>query len=139
MATKKKAAKPAKKTATVKKIVPAKKAATKPVQSSGSSKSAKKAPVTKSIAKPVAKKVAPSSSVVRQKNPYLCHLKNPLYPIYPNPLLLRSPRRSQPLLVKTSQQLFQVTANCFRNSIQARLPRLLPLNRSLRPLLHLHR
>ena len=62
MATKKKATKPAKKTATVKKIVPAKKTASKPAQSSGSSKSAKKAPVTKSIAKPVAKKVAPAAS-----------------------------------------------------------------------------
>jgi RNA polymerase-binding transcription factor DksA len=58
MATKKKAAKPAKKTATVKKIVPAKKSAAKPAQSSGSGKAVKKAPVTKSIAKPVAKKVA---------------------------------------------------------------------------------
>jgi len=58
MATKKKAAKPAKKTATVKKIVPAKKSTAKPAQSSGSNKAAKKAPVTKSIAKPVAKKVA---------------------------------------------------------------------------------
>lgn len=62
MATKKKAAKPAKKTATVKKIVPAKKSASKPVQSSGAHKSVKKAPVTKSIAKPVAKKVAPAAS-----------------------------------------------------------------------------
>jgi len=61
MATKKKAAKPAKKPTSVKKIVPAKKAATKPAQSSGGSKLAKKAPVSKSIAKPVGKKVAPSS------------------------------------------------------------------------------
>ena len=61
MATKKKAAKPAKKTVNVKKIVPAKKAASKPAHSSGSSKTAKKAPAAKSIAKPVAKKVAPSS------------------------------------------------------------------------------
>jgi len=59
MATKKKAAKPAKKPTSVKKIVPAKKAAAKPAQSSGGSKAAKKAPVSKSIAKPVAKKVAP--------------------------------------------------------------------------------
>ncbi|HLI92419.1 MAG TPA: TraR/DksA C4-type zinc finger protein [Puia sp.] len=58
MATKKKAAKPAKKTVNVKKIAPAKKAAAKPVHSSGSSKNAKKAPAAKSIAKPVAKKVA---------------------------------------------------------------------------------
>ena len=62
MATKKKAAKPAKKTASVKKIVPAKKAASKPAHSSGSSKSVKKAPVAKSIAKPVTKKVAPAAS-----------------------------------------------------------------------------
>jgi RNA polymerase-binding transcription factor DksA len=59
MATKKKAAKPAKKTVNVKKIAPAKKAASKPAHSSGTSKTAKKAPATKSIAKPVAKKVAP--------------------------------------------------------------------------------
>jgi RNA polymerase-binding transcription factor DksA len=58
MATKKKAAKPAKKTANVKKIAPAKKTVSKAAHSSGSSKSAKKAPVTKSIAKPAAKKVA---------------------------------------------------------------------------------
>ena len=58
MATKKKAAKPAKKTANVKKIAPAKKAAPKPAHSSGSGKSVKKAPAAKSIAKPVPKKVA---------------------------------------------------------------------------------
>jgi RNA polymerase-binding transcription factor DksA len=61
MATKKKAAKPAKKTVNVKKIAPAKKAASKPAHSSGSSKTAKKAPAAKSIAKPVPKKVAPPS------------------------------------------------------------------------------
>jgi RNA polymerase-binding transcription factor DksA len=60
MATNKKAAKPAKKPTNVKKIVPAKKAASKPAHSSGSSKLAKKAPVSKSTAKPVAKKVAPT-------------------------------------------------------------------------------
>jgi RNA polymerase-binding transcription factor DksA len=58
MATKKKAAKPAKKTVNVKKIVPAKKAAAKPAHSSGNGKTVKKAPAAKSIAKPVAKKVA---------------------------------------------------------------------------------
>jgi RNA polymerase-binding transcription factor DksA len=58
MATKKKAAKPAKKTANVKKIAPAKKTAPKPAHSSGSAKSVKKAPAAKIIAKPVAKKVA---------------------------------------------------------------------------------
>ena len=61
MATKKKAAKPAKKTVNVKKIAPAKKAAAKPAHSSGVGKPAKKAPAAKSIAKPVAKKVAPPS------------------------------------------------------------------------------
>ena len=60
MATKKKAAKPAaKKAVNVKKIAPAKKAAAKPAHSSGSSKTAKKAPAAKSIAKPAAKKVVP--------------------------------------------------------------------------------
>ena len=62
MATKKKAAKPAKKTANVKKIAPAKKTASKAVHSSGGAK-AKKAPAAKSIAKPVAKKVAPAAAV----------------------------------------------------------------------------
>jgi RNA polymerase-binding transcription factor DksA len=65
MATKKKAAKPAKKAVHVKKIAPAKKAAAKPAHSSGSGKSAKKAPAVKSIAKPAAKKVVPSSSAKR--------------------------------------------------------------------------
>jgi RNA polymerase-binding transcription factor DksA len=63
MATKKKAAKPAKKTANVKKIAPAKKTASKPAHSSGSSKSVKKAPAAKSIAKPVPKKVAHAAPV----------------------------------------------------------------------------
>jgi RNA polymerase-binding transcription factor DksA len=58
MATNKKAAKPAKKPTNVKKIVPVKKAASKPAHSSGGAKLAKKAPVSKSTAKPVAKKVA---------------------------------------------------------------------------------
>ena len=62
MATKKKAAKPAKKTANVKKIAPAKKTASKAAHSSGGSKSVKKAPAVKSIAKPAAKKVAPAAS-----------------------------------------------------------------------------
>jgi RNA polymerase-binding transcription factor DksA len=61
MATKKKAAKPAKKSTTVKKIAPAKKAAAKPAHSSGGSKAAKKAPVAKSPVRPVAKKVAPAA------------------------------------------------------------------------------
>jgi RNA polymerase-binding transcription factor DksA len=59
MATKKKAAKPVKKTVNVKKIAPAKKAASKPAHSSGGHKPVKKAPAAKSTAKPVAKKVAP--------------------------------------------------------------------------------
>jgi RNA polymerase-binding transcription factor DksA len=61
MATKKKAAKPAKKTASVKKIAPAKKTASKAAHSSGGVK-AKKAPAAKSIAKPVTKKVAPAAA-----------------------------------------------------------------------------
>jgi len=63
MATKKKAAKPAaKKTVNVKKVAPARKAASKSAHSSGGSKSARKAPAAKSIAKPAAKKVAPTAS-----------------------------------------------------------------------------
>jgi len=97
MATKKKAAKPAKKTATVKKIVPAKKAASKPVQSSGSSKSAKKAPVTKSIAKPVAKKVAhpvpaKKSIPVPTKKPAVSNISKPVAP---------SVAKTQPAAVKS--------------------------------------
>jgi RNA polymerase-binding transcription factor DksA len=61
MATKKKAAKPAKKTASVKKIAPAKKTASKAAHSSGGGAKAKKAPAAKSIAKPVGKKVAPAA------------------------------------------------------------------------------
>lgn len=56
MATKKKAAKPAKKGANIKKIAPAKKTASKTAHSSGGT--AKKSPAAKSIAKPAAKKVA---------------------------------------------------------------------------------
>ncbi|HEX3934083.1 MAG TPA: TraR/DksA C4-type zinc finger protein [Puia sp.] len=68
MATKKKAAKPAKKTANVKKIAPAKKTASKAVHSSGGAK-AKKAPAAKSIAKPVAKKVAPPAATAKKSAP----------------------------------------------------------------------
>jgi RNA polymerase-binding transcription factor DksA len=98
MATKKKAAKPAKKTATVKKIVPAKKAASKPVQSSGSSKGAKKAPVTKSIAKPVAKKVAhpvpaKKSIPVPTKKPAVSNISKPAAP---------SVAKTQPAAVKST-------------------------------------
>ena len=106
MATKKKAAKPAKKTATVKKIVPAKKAASKPVQSSGSSKSAKKAPVTKSIAKPVAKKVAApvpakKSIPVPTKKPAVSNISKPSAP---------SVAKTQPAAVKPSNPATSGTA-----------------------------
>ena len=74
MATKKKAAKPAKKTANVKKIAPAKKTASKAAHSSGGVKPAKKAPAAKSIAKPVAKKVAP---VAAAKKPAPAQAKKP--------------------------------------------------------------
>jgi len=98
MATKKKAAKPAKKTATVKKIVPAKKSASKPAQSSGSNKSAKKAPVTKSIAKPVAKKVvhpvpAKKSIPVPTKKPAVSNISKPTAP---------SVAKTQPAAAKSS-------------------------------------
>jgi len=67
MATKKKAAKPAKKsTPNGKKVAPAKKAAAKPVHSSVAGKASKKAPAAKSPARPVAKKVA---SVTPTKKP----------------------------------------------------------------------
>jgi len=62
MATKKKAAKSAKKPTNGKKIAPAKKAPAKPAHSSVAAKGSKKAPVAKSIARPVAKKVVPVSS-----------------------------------------------------------------------------
>jgi len=81
MATKKKAAKPAKKTTNVKKIVPAKKAVAKPVHSSGPAKPAKKAPVSKSIAKPVVKKVA---SVTPAKKPANIPAKKSVVPSMPN-------------------------------------------------------
>jgi RNA polymerase-binding transcription factor DksA len=98
MATKKKAAKPAKKTATVKKIVPAKKTASKSAQSSGSGKSAKKAPATKSIAKPVAKKVAhpvpaKKSIPVPTKKPAVSNISKPAAP---------SVAKTQPAVAKSS-------------------------------------
>ncbi len=107
MATKKKAAKPAKKTATVKKIVPAKKAASKPVQSSGSSKSSKKAPVTKSIAKPVAKKVAhpvpaKKSIPVPTKKPAVSNISKPAAP---------SVAKTQPAAVKPANPTTSGTAS----------------------------
>ncbi len=67
MATKKKAAKPAKKsTPNVKKIAPAKKVAAKPAHSSGAGKATKKAPAAKSTARPVAKKVAPAAAAAKK-------------------------------------------------------------------------
>jgi RNA polymerase-binding transcription factor DksA len=79
MATKKKAAKPAKKAVHVKKIAPAKKAAAKPAHSSGSSKAAKKAPAAKSIAKPAAKKVVPSAKrpTPAAKKTAVAHISKP--------------------------------------------------------------
>ncbi len=112
MATKKKAAKPAKKTATVKKIVPAKKSAPKPALSSGSGKSAKKAPVTKSIAKPVAKKVASSkithsvpakkSIPVPTKKPAVSNISKPAAP---------SVAKTQPAAVKSTNPGVSGTAS----------------------------
>jgi RNA polymerase-binding transcription factor DksA len=82
MATKKKAAKPAKKTTSVKKIAPAKKTASKTAHSSGGSKSAKKSPAAKSIVKPMAKKVATSagskkSATVHTKKTTVSNLSKP--------------------------------------------------------------
>ncbi|HVU57964.1 MAG TPA: TraR/DksA C4-type zinc finger protein [Puia sp.] len=88
MATKKKAAKPAKKSTNVKKIAPAKKAAAKPAQSSGS-KATKKAPAAKSIAKPVAKKVAPAppakkpAAVATKKTPVASVVSKPVQKTQP--------------------------------------------------------
>jgi RNA polymerase-binding transcription factor DksA len=91
MATKKKAAKPAKKPTNVKKIVPAKKAVAKPAHSSGAAKPAKKAPVSKSIAKPVAKKVAPASPAKKTIN---IPLKKSVVSNMPNSS--KSTQKSQP-------------------------------------------
>ncbi len=63
MATKKKAAKPAKKATPAKKSAPAKKASAKPAHSSGS-KAVKKTPPSKSVAKPVAKKAVPAKKPI---------------------------------------------------------------------------
>ena len=89
MATKKKAAKPAKKSTNVKKIAPAKKAAAKPAHSSGGSKAVKKAPVTKSTAKPVVKKVAPV--VPPAKKTATVVKKAPVAPVVSKPV-----QKSQP-------------------------------------------
>ena len=82
MATKKKAAKPAKKsTPNVKKIAPAKKAVAKPAHSSGAGKAIKKAPAAKSTVKPVAKKVASASPskkpVAAVKKPTVSNISKP--------------------------------------------------------------
>ncbi len=84
MATKKKAAKTAKKTANVKKIAPAKKTAPKPVHSSGSAKAVKKAPAAKSIAKPVPKKVAQAAPA--KKSAPLTAKKPPVSNIVKSPV-----------------------------------------------------
>ena len=73
MATKKKAAKPAKKSTNVKKIAPAKKAAAKPAHSSGAGKATK----------PVVKKVAPvtpakKTAVVTKKTPVASIVSKPV-------------------------------------------------------------
>jgi RNA polymerase-binding transcription factor DksA len=73
MATKKKAANTAKKATPAKKSAPAKKVAANPAHSSGS-KAVKKAPPSKSTAKPVAKKVAPA------KKPTPMPAKKPVAP-----------------------------------------------------------
>ena len=81
MATKKKAVKPAKKTANVKKIVPAKKTVSKTAHSSGGNKSAKKSPATKSIVKHAAKKVATpvakKSAAVHTKKTAVSNISKP--------------------------------------------------------------
>ena len=110
MATKKKAAKPAaKKAVNVKKIAPAKKAAAKPAHSSGSSKTAKKAPVAKSIAKPAAKKVAPPAkrSAVPAKKTAVTSISKPavarapLSKSHPAPSLKSQPSLKTPPALKT--------------------------------------
>ena len=81
MATKKKAAKPAKKTGNVKKIAPAKKTASKTAHTLGGNKSAKKSPAAKSIAKPAAKTVASAgakkSAAVHTKKTIVSNLSKP--------------------------------------------------------------
>ena len=97
MATKKKAAKPAKKAANVKKIAPAKKTASKPAHSSGSSKSVKKAPAAKSIAKPVPKKVAQAAPAKKsvptpvKKTAVSSIAKSPVKPHTPANLASKTP------------------------------------------------
>ena len=92
MATKKKAAKPAKKATSVKKIVPAKKSAPRPAHSSGAVKAAKKAPVSKSTAKPVAKKVAPAPAV---KKPAAAPIKkSPISNTVSKPIAKSTPAHS---------------------------------------------
>jgi len=76
MATKKKAAKPAKKPTNGKKLVPVKKGTVKPAHTSGPAKPSKKAsaPQSKSTPKPVAKKVAPAAPA---KKPVVAPAKRP--------------------------------------------------------------
>jgi RNA polymerase-binding transcription factor DksA len=108
MATKKKAAKPAKKAVNVKKIAPAKKAAAKPAHSSGSSKIAKKAPAAKSIAKPAAKKVVPAAkkSATPVKKPTVSHISKPAVshakaPVTTGKVQLTGKPASAPVISKT--------------------------------------
>ena len=99
MATKKKAAKPAKKTANVKKIAPAKKTASKAAHTSGSPK-AKKAPAAKSIAKPVAKKVAPAAAA-KKSGPLPTKKSASIANITSKPANITKPAAKAPAVAKT--------------------------------------
>jgi RNA polymerase-binding transcription factor DksA len=107
MATKKKAAKPAKKTANVKKIAPAKKTVSKAAHSSGSPKSAKKAPAARSIVKPAAKKVAHAAShvppakkttAIQTKKTVVSNISKPVVKTTTHPAKAQSPAaKAQPI------------------------------------------
>ena len=100
MATKKKAAKPAKKpTPNGKKIAPAKKAAAKPAHSSGTGKAIKKAPVAKSPARPVvaAKKVAPPAPA---KKPVVAPAKKSTVSNISKPISKPQPASPPPMATK---------------------------------------
>jgi len=101
MATKKKAAKPAKKpTPNGKKIAPAKKAAAKPVHSSGAGKAIKKAPVAKSPARPVVapKKVAPPAPA---KKPVIAPAKKSTVSNISKPISKPQPASPPPAVAAT--------------------------------------
>ncbi|HEY8967606.1 MAG TPA: TraR/DksA C4-type zinc finger protein [Puia sp.] len=104
MATKKKAAKPAKKSTNVKKIAPAKKAAAKPAHSSGGSKATKKAPAAKSTVKPVAKKVAPAAPA---KKPVAAPKKTAVASVVSKPV--QKPQTTHPPVAATAKPV--VTGN----------------------------